>query len=800
LVLPAWNESESIGRAIEQADEALAAIASQYEIVVVDDGSADDTSAKVRELAATLENVRLVRHQVNQGYGAALRSGFAAARHDLVVFTDADCQFDLTELDRLVLLAQRHQVVCGYRIDRQDSPLRCLYSRVYNQLVRCLLPIGVRDVDCALKMFHRGVLDELKPTTDGFLVNAELLTQARFHGYSVVEVGVSHRPRAAGKSTVSASHIPIVLASLLRYWWNEVQFPASASVARDAQQARSVEVIPDRNVAWLAGLLLLVAAALLLTGLSYPLIDRDETRYAEIPREMLVTGDWILPRLNFEPYYDKPVLLYWLCAASYSLCGISEWSARLVPAVLGMGTLLSTMYFGSRMFGRSTGLLAGVVLLLSAGFLAGSRFLLIDGVLTFFTTLSLFAAYEAIRGPSLRYKWWMVAALACGAAFLAKGPIALVLLVPPVFAFGWLSDTASAPKWQHWLLLAALVAAVVAPWFLLVSLRDPNFSYEFFYKHNVSRFAGAYHIRPFWYFVPVVMIGGHPWTFLTVPYARFLLSRSAECRGRRTRPLGFLLWWSLWCFAFFSASRCKLPTYMLPAAPALALMIGHYLCHGVFSSVQNASLLFARLGAPWLTAATTCLAGAGFAGFALAQGLETPFLAWGGMVLCGLLLLTVILLGRTCQSSRVGWSVSVTYALLVATVVLHREIPRFAAAQTIFGAGSPLLTMAPEALEGPLITIAGEWAGVAFDLNRNDVAHLDHPAAVTLLEELSRNDQTLLVLPQDMDLAALGGQLPNRIRLTPVGRRGPARLVRATVSTGHQTAARPEPPDSPDRR
>ena len=191
LILPAWNESDAILRAIEEADSALRQVSSEYEIIVVDDGSTDDTAALVKQAAVKNSSVRLVQHNPNQGYGAALRSGFAAAKKDLVVFTDADCQFDLTELNRFILLAERYDIVCGYRIDRKDTALRCLYSKVYNQLVGVLLRTGVRDVDCALKVFHRKDIQELVISGNGFLVNSEILTQAKQRGLNVVEVGVT---------------------------------------------------------------------------------------------------------------------------------------------------------------------------------------------------------------------------------------------------------------------------------------------------------------------------------------------------------------------------------------------------------------------------------------------------------------------------------------------------------------------------------------------------------------------------------------------------------------------------------
>ncbi len=237
LILPAYNEADVIATAIAEADDALRAITERYEIIVVDDGSTDQTAAIVEDAVASNSKVRLVRHHPNRGYGAAIRSGFAAAENELVVFTDADCQFDLTELDRFVLLSNRYDIVCGYRIDRKDTPLRCLYSKVYNLMVRTMLGTGVRDVDCALKMFHRGVVKQLHIAGSGFLVNSEILVQARQLGASVVEVGVSHRPRTLGESTVSFRHIPRVLSSLARYWWNEVQFPTNPTSVCECEHA-----------------------------------------------------------------------------------------------------------------------------------------------------------------------------------------------------------------------------------------------------------------------------------------------------------------------------------------------------------------------------------------------------------------------------------------------------------------------------------------------------------------------------------------------------------------------------------
>ncbi len=796
LVLPALNEAEAIEGVIAEADAALRELVQRYEIIVVDDGSEDGTALRVEQIAATNPAVKLLRHDTNRGYGAALRSGFAIAEGDRVVFTDADSQFDLRELDRFLLLSQRYQVVCGYRIDRQDSPLRCFYSRVYNTLVRALLRTGVRDVDCALKMFHRETLDTLRIGTDGFLVNAELLTQARQQELSVVEVGVTHRPRIAGESTVSIWHIPAVLTCLLRYWWNQVQFPGADPRQEVSAAGRDHDPGVRRLVGWGQLLLISLAACLLLTGLAYPLIDHDETRYAEIPREMVVSGDWIVPQLNFEPYFDKPPLFYWLTAASYSLFGVSEWAARLVPAGSGIAMLIATMWFGTRNFGRRTGLLAATALLFSVGFLGASRILVIDGLFAMLTTLSLFAAYEAIRGPNLRLGWWLAACVACGLAFLAKGPIAVVLLVPPVFVFAWLTEDVSRPRWRHWLALGLVVAAIAMPWFAAVSARHPRFIVEFLYTHHIARFAGAFHEQPFWYFLPILLVGCHPWSFLLVPLTGFVVSPSAAARRRRNRPLALMLLSAAWCITFFSLSRCKLPPYVLPAGPPLALFVGHYLEVVLFSAERSPLLNLARNLAPRLAVATTCLVGVGFAVFSLHAELGSTGFAWAAIAVWLVLLIACLLTMVAHTQARVGWALCIGTGLLLASLVLHRDLPQFASTRSVFGTGTDWLVDLPDHRQLPVATIVHEWSGIPFGLGRNDVRNFKNLDSSALREFAAGHSRMLIVIRKDHDPSFLLDYLPEQTKVETVGQRGRARLVLATLAEQPPNVARVGSPET----
>jgi dolichol-phosphate mannosyltransferase len=242
LVIPAFNEAAVIGRAITEAEAALAPRFADFEVLVVDDGSSDGTAAEVERTRLVAPHTRLLRHGTNRGYGAALRSGFEVARFPLVAFTDADCQFDLADLADLAPVTAESDVVVGYRIDRKDPWRRRFLSRGYNLLARTLLGTRVRDVDCALKVFRREVLAGLMPESRGFFVNSEMMTRARLLGLTVAERPVAHRPRLGGASKVSLREVPRTFRTLVGFWWDEVVWARPAAPA--VIQAR-VAVVPS---------------------------------------------------------------------------------------------------------------------------------------------------------------------------------------------------------------------------------------------------------------------------------------------------------------------------------------------------------------------------------------------------------------------------------------------------------------------------------------------------------------------------------------------------------------------------
>lgn len=200
IFFPAYNEEGIVAQTVRDASRVAAEVADDYEVVVVDDGSADRTAALVEAAAADDPHIRLVRHPRNRGYGAALRTGFATARKELVFFSDADAQFDLTEIDRLIAELPKAPVVIGYRIKRSDPPHRLFIAKSYNLIVRTLFGLRVRDIDCAFKLFRREALSKVDLESNGAFISSELLIKLRRADVPIVERGVDHYPRTTGYS------------------------------------------------------------------------------------------------------------------------------------------------------------------------------------------------------------------------------------------------------------------------------------------------------------------------------------------------------------------------------------------------------------------------------------------------------------------------------------------------------------------------------------------------------------------------------------------------------------------------
>jgi dolichol-phosphate mannosyltransferase len=753
LVLPAYNEADGIADAVHEADTALAALVADYEILVVDDGSRDDTAAIVSRLAVLMPRVRLLSHPANRGYGAALRTGFEATAFELVAFTDADCQFHLADLGRLLPLSDHSPVVVGYREDRQDSRRRCFLSRGYNLLARTLLGTRVRDVDCALKVFRREALAKLMPESPGFFVNTEMLTRARQQRMEVAEVGVRHRPRRQGSSKVSLTHVPRVLAELLPFWWSRAVFVGRTPDRSDRQPSP-----------WPAlALLTLLAVALFLTRLRAPLLEPQEARYAEIPRQMLAEGSLVVPVLHGEPYLDKPPLLYWLVMASYRLFGVHDWAARLVPGLAGVLTILIAYLWGRRVVGHRAALWGAVVLCLSAGFVYRGRMLTMDGLLALWTTAALAAAHAALT--SERRGWWLaLSALCCALGVLTKGPVALVLVGLPILAYRCLDTRCPRLSWRGGIAYVTMVAALVAPWFVAITVAVSEFASYFFWTQNVVRFVTPYdHAEPAWYYLPGLLLGLLPWALLLPGLVRFVSRRSLRTATLRPGALGFFLLAFLLPLVFFSASGCKRPGYLLPAIPPLALALGVYL--DVVTARVSWRHLLARRGSrlAYPVAACSLVLAAGMAITATLLRFLPPT--------TGLILVVGAVVGAGSLAvfrRAVTWPVSagVTFVMLLAGVqLLLPEYNRRFALRTHLRAH-----VLPEDERPTVLCYPQRWDSVSFYLPDADVRHYSASERELLLRDLRQRPGAILVVKSGRILDELLRELPESVEFVSSAR------------------------------
>ncbi|MBN1972979.1 MAG: glycosyltransferase family 2 protein [Sedimentisphaerales bacterium] len=201
VFFPCYNEEGNVARTAEQAFEVLNKLDLDFEIIIVNDGSADKTGQIADELSRKDKRVKAIHHPRNLGYGAALQSGFKAASKEYVFYTDGDGQFDLKELPPLLPLMEHYDIVSCYRIKRRDSLIRKINAWCWTKLVCTLFGLRIRDIDCAFKLYKREIFDNIKLSSTGALIDTEILARASGKGYKITQKGVNHYPRAAGVQT-----------------------------------------------------------------------------------------------------------------------------------------------------------------------------------------------------------------------------------------------------------------------------------------------------------------------------------------------------------------------------------------------------------------------------------------------------------------------------------------------------------------------------------------------------------------------------------------------------------------------
>jgi 4-amino-4-deoxy-L-arabinose transferase-like glycosyltransferase len=307
---------------------------------------------------------------------------------------------------------------------------------------------------------------------------------------------------------------------------------------------------------------------------SFGFVGPDEPRYAAIARDMAASGDWVTPRLQGHPWFEKPVLYYWSAGLAYKTFSNDEVAARMPSGVFALLAVLAMAWAARRFYGDRCALAVLLMLPTCAGMIGFARAAATDMPFAACLTMTMVAASLLVWGDDGgRWKWAAVFGFCLGLAVLAKGPAALVLCGGSIAL--WVVATR---RWRDSLrflhpLGILLFCATALPWYALCSARNPEFLRVFLLEHNFERFlTNRYqHAQPLWFFVPILLIGLFPWTILLGACARDAAAVFRERRWRES-PAFFFGCWALFPFVFFSASQSKLPGYILPVIPPLVLL------------------------------------------------------------------------------------------------------------------------------------------------------------------------------------------------------------------------------------
>jgi 4-amino-4-deoxy-L-arabinose transferase-like glycosyltransferase len=469
---------------------------------------------------------------------------------------------------------------------------------------------------------------------------------------------------------------------------------------------------------------------------SIGLIGPDEPRYAAIAREMLLTGDYVTPKLYGTPWFEKPVLMYWLAAIGFKILGITEAGARF-PSAVGATLCVFLLYWCARkLWDRTTGVIAALTLASSIGWFAFSRAASMDMPLTASLTMALvFFLMASNESNSARSRRWYYAFYASlGVGVLAKGPVAVLL--PALSLGGFILFQKKWNEWKTWYPRGLWVtAAIAAPWFIWCTIVNGwNFIKVFFVTHNVERFTTAIfgHDRSIFFFIPVFLLFTFPWTFLIISALR--------------RPFGknelILFWWAIVPFVFFSLSRSKLPGYILPMVPPIALLIAKEI-------MQPKSRVYKV--AVFIEAGTMAFIGVAFGFFESTLNIDAHV---SGTVIMGVAFVLALALIVIAQWLKPPVLAGLNVAAMAALVITATSMvfPRFEATDTMRPWNSALSSLVP-ADETVFMYKPSRWAEYGLQYYR-----FNHVQSVFSPDELVRATSAqprVLCIAEDETLAEL---------------------------------------------
>jgi dolichol-phosphate mannosyltransferase len=762
LVIPAFREEKGIGQAIIEAEEALSLLnLTDYEILIIDDGSSDSTFEAASQIAKLYKNTKILRHDVNKGYGAALRTGFEAARFEFVAFTDADCQFYLEDLSNLLEAIKNADIATGYRFDRQDPKLRIFLSKGYNLLVHSLLKTGVRDCDCALKIFRKTALSKILPDSRNFFVNTEMFHKAANNNLRIAEVPVRHRVRYAGSSKVGWLEVPKTLKTLIPYCFSNHFFKPNESTPSINEWNRI-----DR-LAYFSGCVLLLIFSVLLFGSSLraPLLEPQEARYAEVPREMLLENEWVVPLLHGKPYLDKPPLAYWAVMGLYKIFGIHDWSARLLPCFSGIATIFVLVIWGKKAGVPWEGLIAGIILCLTNRFVYLERMLAPDTLLCFLITLGLALGYLACNRRIISLFYWLGFAICMGLGVLTKGPVALVLLASPIALWTFFDQRAFKPGIKLWSLAIGIAIAIAAPWQIAIAFKQPDFFHHFYIGQNFLRFVAPFdHEEPFWFFLPQLLYGMMPWIFLLPGIFTSLFQKKT---GQQTLGSfgGFGLMTGLMILFFYSIGVCKRPIYLLPVLPPLAIALGCQV--RVLLSSPEGILRWQTLLTPTSKGAFNflgiiLLAGFGVAFAGMFRGIFKPSTGFilGFVFLTALCIWIILKAGN--PDRKISFAISGVLLFMTLYVGIREILPAY---NHIFSLRGHLRAHLKSEQKKPSLVVCYPhlWDSAPFYLPDAKIVSFSRNERSMLIKFLNERPNTLVLIKSGRDRNELVQELPNHL-------------------------------------
>jgi glycosyltransferase involved in cell wall biosynthesis len=468
VFFPCYNEAENLPTTIEKAIKVLEKLDLTYEILIINDGSKDNTKEVAEQLAGNNSKIVVINHPKNLGYGEAVKSGFYKAKYDYIVYNDGDGQFDFSEVTKFIEKIEDYDLLIGYRIKRKDSALRILFKEGWRLSQLIFFGLTLRDVDCGFKMVKRQVLEKIPKlqSTRGGMVNAELAVKTKKFGFKVGEIGVHHYPRKFGKPT--GANMNVILQSyldLLKIWWkllNKLQFGI------------------------IVGILLLTAFLRFYNIEGYMSFLGDEGRDALVVKKILVEHDFPLlgPGTSIGNMYLGP-LYYYMMSVPMAIFWLNPVAAAGMVTILAIFTVGLIYYLGSRWFGFWAGALSAYLYAISPVNIIYGRSSWNPNPAPFFALLSILGLYKVHKTGNFR--WFILTGVAL--AFAAQMHYLALVLIPIVGVL-WLYEVSLHVRGKlvkkH--LVSGTLIAIVAFLFLMSPLLIFDLKYNFMNFHAVSTF------------------------------------------------------------------------------------------------------------------------------------------------------------------------------------------------------------------------------------------------------------------------------------------------------------------------